>query len=332
MRMKNILFIGIVAALSASAQVTIPTPLGEDWGSNLVDWTQQMVTSYGGVFVQDGLTELAWLCALVVLWAFFLWALNRGFSFAHHAHYPLPLPQVAMIFLKTAILAYFLNHYMVNFPGVGFSFHSWPMAVSKHMTLQLGNVPGSPRDLMMSYIQDPTSLVDKPTNPLAVLDGLVYDEVIFLMGVLSFGMFVLGGLGYVASGIFTVLGPYLIPLWLLGGRPASWAWNWMQLMIAVASYRVIGSVIEYVMAKMWVDFFQNTLNGDTSIANWIAHGGICIGLTLFFILGMTMVPLWAAQIFNGAGAMTQAATNAIGSVVSAVGAAVKTGAAAAMAA
>jgi hypothetical protein len=44
---------------------------------------------------------------------------------------------------------------------------------------------------------------------------------------------------------------------------------------------------------------------------------------LFFVLGMTMVPLWAAQIFNGAGAVAQAATSAVGSAVSAVGTAIK---------
>lgn len=294
---KKLLIAGFAAVASASAQTPIPVPSGYNWGSVLVDWTQQMVTSYGGVFVQDGLTELGWLCALMVMWTWFQWGLER-FSFAHHAHYPLPLPRLFTIFLKTAIFVYFLNHYMVNFNGLQFSFHNWPMAVSKHMVLQLDNAPGGPRDLMMAYIQNPTSLVDKPANPLAFLDGFVYSNVIALTGLLSFGMFVLGGLGFVGSGVFTVVGPYLIPLWLLGGRPAGWAWNWMQLMIALASYRVFGSVLEYVMARMWLDFFQNTMAGDTSIANWIAHGGIAIGLTLFFLLGMTMVPLLAAQILT----------------------------------
>ena len=314
---KKLVLVGLVFAVSASAQTPIPVPTGYDWGSVLVDWTQQMVTSYGGVFVQDGLTELGWLCALMVMWTWFQWGLER-FTFAHHAHYPLPLPRIGMIFLKTAIFVYFLNHYMVNFNGLQFSFHNWPMAVSKHMVLQLDNAPGGPRDLMMAYIQNPTSLVDKPANPLAFLDGFVYSNVIALTGLLSFGMFVLGGLGFVGSGVFTVVGPYLIPLWLLGGRPAGWAWNWMQLMIALASYRVFGSVLEYVMARMWLDFFQNTMAGDTSIANWIAHGGIAIGLTLFFLLGMTMVPLLAAQVFNGAGAFAQAATGAVTSAATSV--------------
>jgi hypothetical protein len=85
----------------------------------------------------------------------------------------------------------------------------------------------------------------------------------------------------------------------------------MQVMIAVASYRVFGSALEYVMAGMWMLFVNNTLAGNTSVANWIAHGGIAIGLTLFFLLAMTMVPLFAAQIFNGAGAIAQAGSSAI---------------------
>ncbi len=309
---KKVILAGLWVTVAASAQSAAPpAPAGLDWGSELVDWTNQMVTSYGGVFVSDGLTELGWLCALMVVWTWFTWGLHRGLSFARHAHNPLPLPQLIMIFIKTAVFVWFLNHYMVNFPGTGFSFHNWPMAVSKHMTLVLGNQPGGAVDQLMADLQNPDLLIDKPVSQFAVMDNIVYPLVIFWSGVVSFGMFVLGGLGIVGSGIFSVIGPVLIPLWLLGGRPAGWAWNWLQVMIAFASYRVIGSVIEYIMARMWIDFFQNTLNGDTSIANWIAHGGILVGLTLFFLLGMTMVPLWAAQIFNGAGAMAQSAAGAV---------------------
>jgi len=206
---------------------------------------------------------------------------------------------------------------MVNFPFVGFSFHSWPMAVSKHIVLVLGGSGVSPRDKVMEFLQNPSSLVTAPVNPLAVVDGIVYVLVQAWAGLISFGMFVLGGLGYVLSGVMCVIGPYFVALWIIGGRPAGWAWNWMQVMIAVASWRVLGAVMEYIMGQMWLDFIANTLNGDTSIANWIAHGGICIGLTCFFLLGMTMLPLFAAAIFNGAGALGQAATGAVSSAVSA---------------
>ena len=313
---RKALLLGLLLAASASAQSLPPAPAGEDWGTQLVDWTEAMITSYGGLFVNDGMVLLAWLCAFKVLWTLFSWGLDRSLSFAQHAHYPFPMPQVAMIFLKLAILAYLLNHYMVNFPFVGFSFHSWPMAVSKHIVLQLDNSPDSPSAVLMAFIQNPSSLVDAPVNPLAVVDGTVYLLVQAWTGLISFGMFVLSGLGFVLSGVMTVLGLYFIALWILGGRPAGWAWNWMQVLIAVASWRALGAVMEWVMARMWVDFIVNTLNGDTSIANWIAHGGICIGLTLFFLLGMTMLPLFAAAIFNGAGALGQAATSAVTSVVS----------------
>jgi hypothetical protein len=303
--------LGLIAAAPMSAQA----PLGLfDWGTELVDWTQTMITNFGGLFVRDGIIELAVLSALMVMWAWFQWGLNRALTFSHHAHYPLPIPQIVMIFLKTAVILYLLNHYMVNFPGVGFSFHSWPMAVAKHMTLQLDNGPGSAKEQLMLIIQTPTNMIDKPINPLAILDNFVFLQVVLLTGVLSFLMFVLGGLAFVISGVFTVLGPYLIPLWLLGGRPASWAWNWLQVMLAVASYRAIGSAMEFVMANMWLYFLNNGIGADTSIANWISHLGVCLFLTLFFILATTMVPLFAAQIFNGAGAIAQAATSAVAGV------------------
>ena len=317
--------VGLLCAWCMQAQGGSPPPAaGEDWGSQLVDWTNAIVNNYGGVFLHDGTVLLAWLFALKVLWMLFLWANKRALSFAHHAHYPFPLPQFVLMFVKLAILVYLLNHYMVNFPFVGFSFHSFPMAISKHIVLHLDNGPQSPSAILMQYVQDPTTLVSAPVDSSAFVAGTVYLGVQAWAGLISFGMFVLGGLGFVTSGVMTVIGPYFVALWILGGWPAGWAWNWLQVLLAVGSYRALGAVMEYIMARMWLGFIQNTLNSNTSIGNWIAHGGICVGLTLFFLLGMTMLPLFAAQIFNGAGALAQAATGAVSGVASSTASVVKT--------
>jgi hypothetical protein len=297
----------ILSSLALAATASAQTASGYDWGAEFVNLTNQMVSSYGGLLLQDGMTELGYLCAILVFWEFIKWGMAR-FAAPHHGHFPLPLPEVGMIFAKTAFLAYLLNHYMVNFPLTGFSFHSLAMAFSQHITMQISQAQ---TDSMMDFISNPAALVALPVNPLAVIDSIVYLAVILLMGILSFGMFVLGGLGFVFSGVFTLVGPIIIPWWLLRGHPAAWAWNWLQVMFAVASYRVIGAAMSYIMSSVWLDFFHNTLAGDYSAANWIAHGGAAIFLTLFFLLGMTMVPLFAAQIFNGAGAAAQAAGGAI---------------------
>jgi len=211
---------------------------------------------------------------------------------------------------------YLLNHYVVNFPFVGFSFHSFPMAVAKHIALLLNNAANNQTDILMQYLQTPSTLVTAPINPLAIVDAVVYLGVHAWCGFLSFGMFFLGGLGFVLSGVLTVIGPVVFVLWMIGGVPGQWAWNWFNALMAVGSYRALGQIMQYIMTHMWLDFIENTLNRDTSTANWISHGGICVGLTLFFLLGMTMIPLFAAQIFNGAGALAQAATGAVSSAVS----------------
>jgi hypothetical protein len=204
---------------------------------------------------------------------------------------------------------------MVNFPFVGFSFHNFAMAVSKHIVILLQNSANNQTDILMQYLQTPSTLVAAPINPFAIVDAVVYLGVHAWCGLVSFGMFFLGGLGFVLSGVLTVIGPIIFVLWMLGGVPGQWAWNWFNALMAVGSYRALGEIMEYIMTRMWLDFIQNTLAGDTSTANWIAHGGICVGLTLFFLLGMTMVPLFAAQIFNGAGALAQAATGAVSSAI-----------------
>jgi len=94
LRNSKALLIGLLVAASASAQSGgPPAPAGEDWGAQLVDWTQTMVTNYGGVFVSDGITLLAWLAAFKVLWTIFLWGLDRGFSLPSMRIIPFRFPR-----------------------------------------------------------------------------------------------------------------------------------------------------------------------------------------------------------------------------------------------
>jgi hypothetical protein len=316
LRNRRAILLGLVMAGTAAAQSSAPAPAGEDWGSEIVDWTNQAVTAYGGLLLDDGMKVLAWAAALKVLWVIFRWAVDRALSFSQAGHYPFPIPQVAMVFAKLAFLVYLLNHYMVNFPFVGFSFHNFPMAVSKHIVLLLQNSGTDMTDVLMGYLQTPSTVVTAPLNPLAIVDGLVYLAVHAWCGLLSFGMFVLGGLGFVLSGVLVVVGPIIFVLWMLGGVPGQWAWNWFNALMAVGSYRALGEVMKHIMSQLWVHFIQSSLNNDTSIANWIAHGGICVGLTLFFLLGMTLIPLFAGTIFCGAATFTQAGANAVTGAVS----------------
>lgn len=293
---------------------------GFDWGAYIVNQVQIFVTQYGGLFVQEALWGLAAIYVGMIAWTWIQWGVAKVSHLVGHNHAPwMPLTQIVMLSFKCLLLAFLLNHYMVNFPGVGFNFHSWPQAVAQHMTIQLDNGPGSPKDQLVQLLLNPTTMVDKPINPLAVLDSIVYLNVIGMMGFLSFVMFVLGGLSFVLSGVFTVLGPYFIALWMFGGRPAGWAWNWMQVMIALASYRVFASAILCVIANMWIYFFSTYIGINTSIANWVVMGATCFGLTLFSFIAMSIIPLLSAQIFNGAGAVAQAGVSA---VTGAVGAAI----------
>jgi hypothetical protein len=321
-KITKTLLLGLVAATAAFAQagpfaVPAPNPFpglsaGFDWGSYVVNQVQIFVTQFGGLFVQEALWGLAVIYVGMILWTWIQWGMAKISHIAGHSHTPwMPLPQIAMLSFKCLLLAFILNHYLVNFPGVGFSFHSWPMAVAQHMTMQLDNGPGSPKDQLVQLLLTPTAMIDKPINPLDVIGSLVYLNVLGMMGFLSFIMFVLGGMSFVLSGVFTVIGPYFVALWMLGGRPAGWAWNWMQVMIALASYRVFASAIEFVIGNMWIYFFSTYIGLNTSIANWVAMFAICIGLTLFSFITMAIIPLMAAQIFNGAGAIAQAGVSAV---------------------
>jgi hypothetical protein len=331
---QKLLLLGFALAASALGQAGpfAATPnavsglaAGFDWGSYIVNQVQLFVTQYGGLFVQEALWALCFFYVLMIAWTWLMWALAKLGHVVGHNHAPwMPLQQMVVLSVKCFVLAFFLNHYMTNFPGVGFNFHSWPQAVAQHMTMVLDNGPGSPKDQLVRLLLTPTAMVDKPINPLAILDSWVYMGVNGMMGFLSFIMFVLGGLSFVMTGVFTVVGPYFVVLWMLPGRPSGWAWNWMQLMIALASYRVFASAIEFVIGNMWLYFFSTYIGTNTSIGNWVAMGSVCVGLTLFSFVLMLMVPLLAAAVFNGAGSMAQAGVSAVTSAAGqAAGAAAK---------
>jgi len=311
MRVRNVLLLSLLLCSVASAQ---STGSGFNWGADLEDLTNNMVTRYGGALVSTGLWEVLVIYLMMVFKAWYDWGSERALSFAHHAHYPLPLPRIAWLSIKAAFLVWLLNNYITNFAGTGFSFHSAGMAVSKHITLLIDH---SVIDSLMAKLSNPTGLVIKSINPADIVDAIVYLFVVWpFAGILHFCMFVLGGLGFIASGVFTIVGPIFIPLWLFNGHPNAWAWNWFQVMLASASYRVFGACLQAILAGIWMDFFNNTIGTDYSIPNWIAHGEVAIFLTLFTVLATTMVPVFAAQIFNGAGAFAQAATGAVTSAVS----------------
>ena len=295
-------------AMPLAAQA--PPSSGYDWGNLIVQQVQTLVTASGGVFVGDGQKILAFIGGGLILWEFIKWGLGR-FGFYHHTHFP--FPEVAMLFLKMAFLSWLLYHYVIPFSGTSISFHQLPMVVSKHMVLQLQT---STMDTFMAYIQNSTQIVTKPVNPLALMDNLIYINIILITGLLGGVTFFITGFGFVGTGIYTVLGPYFIPLWMFrGGHAYSWAWNWFQGLIAFAFYRVMSDVIGFVLANVWIYFFVHGVGTDYSIGHWIVLLPVVYMLTIFFLAAMLLVPLLTASLFSGAGAIGQAAVLAVGGAV-----------------
>ena len=50
-------FAGPYRGGAAKAQSSAPAPAGEDWGAQIVDWTNQAVTAYGSLLLNDGMTR-----------------------------------------------------------------------------------------------------------------------------------------------------------------------------------------------------------------------------------------------------------------------------------
>jgi hypothetical protein len=102
LRNRKALLLILLMAGSATAQTSAPAPAGEDWGSQIVDWTSQAVTAYGGILLSDGMTVLAYLLALKLLWVMGNWGLDKGLSLvvSHHDVHPFPFSTILKIFGK----------------------------------------------------------------------------------------------------------------------------------------------------------------------------------------------------------------------------------------
>ena len=292
------------------SQTPAPAASGYDWGYLIVSQTNALVTAKGGILVNDGLAILAFIGGGLVLWEVIKWGMGR-LGFWHYTHWP--FGEIVMLFVKMGFLAYLLEHYIVPFNGLSTSFHQFPMVVSQHIVNQLDQ---SAITSFMAYVQSATTLVDPPKNPLAIIDNMMYLQILVIMGFVSAVMFLVTASGYVLTGVFTVIGPYFIPLWMFrGGHANTWAWNWFSGLIAFAFYRVISTAIGFVLGNMWIYFFVHGVGQDYSIANWIVLLPIVYVLTLFSVALMFMVPLITAALFSGAGAIGQSAASVVGNAV-----------------
>lgn len=279
---------------------------GIDWGSQIVDQVNALITARGGVLVPDGLILVAYIFVIktLLMIAREIWS-RVGYQGYHHP--PVNWGEVLIFVFQAWLVVKALQFWMVPIAG-GLSLHQLPTALAGSIT---GTFDRATIDSFVGYVMGTIKNVQQP-NPLQILDVLVYLYILLQMGILAAAMFVVSSFGFVGVGVYTVLGPLFIPLFLTRHFKA-WGWNWLGGLFAFSMYRVMAAAIGWVWSNIMIFFFVHGVGTDYSIANWIVLAPIVVMLAFGFVYSMFKIPAMTSALFSGAGAIGQQYVNAIGS-------------------
>ena len=300
-RLKRFLLpILAIFVISAPAHAAGLGP-GYDWGTAAVNAVNALINLQGGVFVAHGIQLVAMAAMCRLLWGLLCNLLSQ-FDILHSMHHH----RIGVEdFLKIIGLAFMCSLFLNQWMG-GWNFHAWPMTIAGGLASELdqGQI-----NQFQQYVDNVAINLEKP-NPLALLQVIVYNFILVDMGVLSFVTFILTAFGFVGEAIFVVITPLFF--WATFFKTTfSWFWNCLQAMLAFAFYRVMSSVVLWLLANLMVQFFVKGIAGDYSLGNWLSMLVPVLTFTGMFLFALLLIPLLCASVFNGAGAIGAAATGAI---------------------
>src|SRR5579875_1345491 len=281
-----------------------------DWGSILVDQVNALITAQGTVLVPVGLKILAYICVvkLLLMLARMLLRHSVDGAFAGGWHTSMHFSDVLVFLFQVALVTLVLNNWG--------SLHTIPTDFAKSIVQTFDKTS---IDNFLGYVSGVVTKTQQP-NPWQVLDIAIYMIVLIEMGLLSAAMFVISSFGFVGWGLFVVLGPLFIPLSITRNF-GSWFWNWLQMGVCFAAYRVMAAAIGWVYANVLIYFFVHGIGTDYSIANWLALLPVVVMLSFAFVYSMFKIPSMVGILFSGAGAIGQQYASAVGSAVRAAAAA-----------
>ncbi|HEY7306353.1 MAG TPA: hypothetical protein VH601_19670 [Bryobacteraceae bacterium] len=177
---------------------------GIDWGSQIVDQVNALITANGGVLVHDGLLLLAWIAVFKLLLMVIPMLLRRLDLFYGNWHTTVHFSEISLLLFQIALAAFALNHWMAPLAG-GLRLHQVPAALAKGLNehLRYGHDRSACR-LHPGYRDEA-----EPAESVAGSGhrDLSLHHILIEIGVLAAAMFVISSFGFIGVGLYTVLGP-----------------------------------------------------------------------------------------------------------------------------
>lgn len=306
--LKRLPFLALLLPVLASAQgfnphVKTMAGAGINWLGSFATAVDNLVTGTAGTLLGVGNVELAIFAACGLILMVIRWQVSV-MNLWHHAH-SFHMGDLYIYLFKIVAAEAMLTYYARPIFGA-ISFHQ----IFPYLFQQLTN--GINLSIVKSFLDQMQVFTLSLQLPSIVnLPGcFIFFSVLIMIGFLQVALFVLNAFSFVAVGMLTFVGPLLIPFFVTK-RFESRFWVWLDNMIVYSSYRMLAAGFTYVFAKVFMDFFTNSLNNDYSLGNLIALFPVLLMLTVAFIWSMFKIPQFASTLFGGAGSMGQQFSNDI---------------------
>jgi hypothetical protein len=296
--MRRILFALLLSPVLASAQfdprISRIGNAGFNWLGDLTTHIDELTTSTSGTMLGLGEIFLAFIAALTAVQMIMRWQLSV-MNLWHHAH-GLHIGELYWLLLKVLAAQAMLSTY----PW----FHRLFPLLFQQLTQQ---VDMKMVKAFIDHMQVFSMNLEMP-SPLNIPGVLVVFGTIGLIAVTQLALFAINAVGFAAVGIFTIVGPLMIPF-VVTKRWDGRFWMWVDVMCVYSSYRFLAACFSFVFANTFMVFFTKALAGDYSIGNLFALFVTFFPLSIAFLWLMFMIPSIASQLFGGVGAMGQGFAN-----------------------
>jgi hypothetical protein len=295
-RLSKIAFLfAIIAAAPACAlaQNLGPIPINPqtfDFVTSISQSIDQLVTQHTDLFVSDATTLLNVIAAFQLVRLAMRWMWHPYAMW--HAH--VDLGELIVFMGKLAGCLIVLHYYNQPLPGVTFSFHQVFTYAARMIS---GTIDLSILNDFANNVNAIATNLEKPAA-VDVIGIILYYCVLGNMALVEAILFAISTLGFIATGVGTLLGPLLVPFLLIPAL-ANKFWKWIDFMFVYAFYRVIASAFVFVWIHVIVGFVQNSIHGNYSISHFLALLVPWLLLQFAFIWSMFQVPHLAHELLGG---------------------------------
>lgn len=247
--------------------------------------TVDLVTSHAPIFLQDGMSEFRPIAISLLVW--------QGFKVAFNHE---PANRIASLLVAIAMTYAALVYYNAPFPGVGRSLTKIITDGGADLAQQIDT---STEEDVGRAVSDLSG--DMPASSWNIVANAAaetrYFIIVLAMSAMQFIMLGIIAFAFVAIGVLVMIGPILIPFFLVPGL--DWlALGWFRSLIQYSFFPVIGNAFISVFGNVWMNFFAQ-FRGDMDPQKVASLMTQIIILSMAGIYGILKVPQLVAGIFSG---------------------------------